>query len=133
MTSDNAPILNKPREEITDGIKAPDQRQPATEIDLRRQLATATYALEHSEAALARMRARAETANARLERVQALTAEHPVTIDTALISEALDIPPAPAATQATEARKSRCDCPPTNAGLELCPACPGRIKEQHGA
>jgi hypothetical protein len=26
--------------------------------------------------------------------------------------------------------KKRCDCPPTNAGLELCPACPGRTKEQ---
>lgn len=25
--------------------------------------------------------------------------------------------------------KERCDCPPTNAGLELCPDCPGRTKE----
>ncbi|MFF7130361.1 hypothetical protein [Streptomyces sp. NPDC008240] len=41
--------------------------------------------------------------------------------------------PAPAATQTTELPKLRCDCPPTNAGLELCPACPGRTKEQPGA
>jgi len=36
----------------------------------------------------------------------------------------------PAATQVTSEPKSRCDCPPTQAGLELCPACPGRTKEQ---
>jgi hypothetical protein len=31
---------------------------------------------------------------------------------------------------APEPPKERCDCPPTNAGLDLCPACPGRTKEQ---
>lgn len=37
--------------------------------------------------------------------------------------------PAPAATEATDTTKAVCDCPPTHAGLELCPACPGRTKE----
>ncbi|MER5750657.1 hypothetical protein [Streptomyces sp. NPDC002088] len=80
--------------------------QPAPDPELRRQLATATYTLTQCEAALARMRGRTEVANVRLERaeaalaqVQALAAAHPVTIDTALILAALDIPPRPAATE----------------------------------
>ncbi|MFD4596774.1 hypothetical protein ACFWPQ_01950 [Streptomyces sp. NPDC058464] len=37
--------------------------------------------------------------------------------------------PGPAA---AEEPKERCDCPPTNAGLELCPECPGRQTEPAG-
>ncbi|MFK0018229.1 hypothetical protein [Streptomyces sp. NPDC090798] len=33
-------------------------------------------------------------------------------------------------TATSDPPKERCDCPPTNAGLELCPTCPGRTKEQ---
>lgn len=45
----------------------------------------------------------------------------------------LDQSDEPAAGEAgTEAPKERCDCPPTNAGLELCQACPGRRNEPAG-
>jgi hypothetical protein len=87
-----------------DSITDDDLDQLYADLDRARAEANAWGEAESADVAAGSYAGRVEELQTVIDRVRALIDEHPVAVDTALLHEALDEQPAPAAAEATELR-----------------------------